>query len=204
MSAKTQIKICGITNFEDVERLIHYPVDYLGFIVTTREISSKVSVEQATEFMSHVPAHIQKVLGVGEFPITQIIEMVRQTGADVVQLQRNGTLAEIAQLRQELPQVKVWKVLHTDALPSFEKIAQFEQAADAILLHTKPAEWKTAVEVARQLKKPFILAGSLDLENINTALKTFHPPIIDLIRGVETVPGKKDFKKVDQLLKVLS
>jgi phosphoribosylanthranilate isomerase len=53
------------------------------------------------------------------------------------------------------------------------------------------------------LIKPYILAGGLTLENIPKALILFKPYMIDLIRGVEDKPGKKNLNKINKLLKLI-
>lgn len=54
-----------------------------------------------------------------------------------------------------------------------------------------------------QATKPFVIAGGLNLHNVGRAIKEFRPFAVDLIRGVETVPGRKDLEQVKQLIDVV-
>ena len=140
------------------------------------------------------------MIGVGEYPVEKIIEICRKTGADVVQLQRIGGIADIAQIRKALPKLKIWKVFFTDREPDLDEIFKLEKVSDAIMIHSKEEQWPVGLKIAKQLQKPFVLAGGLDVGDIKRAIKAFNPWMVDLISGVETVPGKKDFRKVKEFI----
>lgn len=81
------------------------------------------------------------------------------------------------------------------------EILELEKVSDAILIHSKEDQWDRGLKIAKKLKKPFVLAGGLHVGNVRRAIKLFNPWMVDLISGVETVPGKKDFEKVDKFLR---
>ncbi len=60
---------------------------------------------------------------------------------------------------------------------------------DAAALHQ---HWERAARVRR----PVILAGSLDPGNVAEAIAVAHPWAVDTSRGVEAVPGVKDHDRV--------
>jgi len=57
-------------------------------------------------------------------------------------------------------------------------------------------------DIARKAKRygVVILAGGLRAENVAKAIRQGKPFAIDVCSGVETRPGKKDVKKVKQLM----
>jgi phosphoribosylanthranilate isomerase len=63
--------------------------------------------------------------------------------------------------------------------------------------------YRQLLDITHVLIKPYILAGGLTLENIPKALILFKPYMIDLIRGVEDKPGKKNLNKINKLLKLI-
>jgi phosphoribosylanthranilate isomerase len=79
-------------------------------------------------------------------------------------------------------------------------------AVEALLLDGPAAEryggaghvfdWKLAAAVRR----PIILAGGLDASNVKAAVELAHPWGVDACSRIESSPGKKDHKKMNDFL----
>ena len=52
-------------------------------------------------------------------------------------------------------------------------------------------------------KKPLILSGGLNEENITKALQTVAPAALDINSGVESEPGKKDHAKLTRIFDII-
>ncbi|MCL2159490.1 MAG: phosphoribosylanthranilate isomerase, partial [Oscillospiraceae bacterium] len=55
-------------------------------------------------------------------------------------------------------------------------------------------------ELIGEAKKPFFLAGGLNIENIEVAIKKTNPFAVDISSGVET-NGLKDEKKIMSIIR---
>ena len=203
MQSKTRIKICGITNENDALKLLRYDIFALGLIITTKEIPSRIDLNLATKIIKNLPSHILSVVGVANLSPEEIISICQKTEADAVQIQKGGTISDILKIKRKMPELKIWKVIFTDTEPNFDEIVYLEKISDVIIIHSKEEEWPTGLKIAKVLTKPFIIAGGLDLHNIRRAVEEFRPFAVDLIRGVETVPGEKDFDKVKELINII-
>jgi phosphoribosylanthranilate isomerase len=203
MQDKTRIKICGITNENDALKLSKYDIFALGFIITQKEIPSRIDLNLAVTIIKKLPSHILSVVGVANLSPEEIISICQKTEANAVQIQKGGTMSDILKIKGKMPELKIWKVVSIDAEPNFDEIADFERISDVILIHSKENEWQKGLRIVRVLTKPFIVAGGLDLHNVKRAIEEFRPFAIDLIRGVETVSGKKDFDKVEELINIV-
>ena len=200
-----RVKICGLTNENDALELSKYDVSAFGFIVPEKKsLPSSIDTNLASEIISKLPSHILTVVGIAiDYPSPEeIIDICKKTNAEVVQIQVGGTLSGIRRIREKMPYLKIWKVFFTNVKPNLDKIANFEKVTDSILIHSREEEWKIGLRIKQVLKKPFILAGGLNLNNVKKAIKKFNPFYIDLIRGTETTPGKKDFNKVEKLIRL--
>jgi len=175
----------------------------LGFIITTKEIPSRIDLNLATKIIKNLPSHILSVVGVANLSPEEIISICQKTEADAVQIQKGGTISDILKIKRKMPELKIWKVIFTDTEPNFDEIVYLEKISDVIIIHSKEEEWPTGLKIAKVLTKPFIIAGGLDLHNIRRAVEEFRPFAVDLIRGVETVPGEKDFDKVKELINII-
>jgi phosphoribosylanthranilate isomerase len=193
------IKICGITNVEDAQRVVDLGANALGFVFVPSS-PRNVGLEIAASIISHLPSTITKVgVFVNEQPsvITSIIE---QTG--ITCLQFHGDEAPEALHGYRLP---VWKAFRVSS--TFDVAVVGSYSADAYLLDTfssksyggtgKTFDWRIAAQ-AKQYGK-IILSGGLNPQNVADAVRTVQPFGIDVNSGVEASPGKKDAAKLKKL-----
>lgn len=108
-----KIKVCGITNRKDARRLVDLDVDALGFIVTEKRIPSKINLDLASKIIKKMPANVLSVVGVGIYPVNEIVDICRKSNAGCVQLQYGGSLSDIKKIRRSLPYLKIWKTIFT-------------------------------------------------------------------------------------------
>ncbi len=81
--------------------------------------------------------------------------------------------------------------------------ASLEQHGEHLLLDSKSAghggsgvsfDW--SLLSGTQFKKPWFLAGGLNIDNIADALNQTHAPMVDVSSGIETAPGQKSLEKI--------
>lgn len=211
----TKIKICGITNEEDAQKLSSYPIDALGFIVTRKKFAWRIAAAKAAKIITNLPPFITSVVGFGYLNVDEIVKLWQGTKADVLQIQYGLNSAELRQLKKRLPWVALIKAIHinkkADCNLAIEEAKKFASCSDALLFDSKrEGSDLTTREYFLTVKKavesspiPVILAGGLTIDNVEEGIKIVCPYAVDLIRGVETIPGKKDFAKVEKFIKAV-
>jgi phosphoribosylanthranilate isomerase len=66
----------------------------------------------------------------------------------------------------------------------------------------KVHDWELSKRVRQKVHpKPLILAGGLNPENVQDAVRVVKPYAVDVSSGVESQPGIKDSKKVFEFIK---
>jgi phosphoribosylanthranilate isomerase len=65
----------------------------------------------------------------------------------------------------------------------------------------RKSNWELACRIKN--KKPLILSGGLNEENIAEALQTVAPAALDINSGVESEPGKKDHAKLARIFEII-
>jgi len=198
-----KIKICGVKFIEDVKFLNSMPLDYIGFIMYPK------SPRFAGNLLKELLLSVEKAKKVVVFvnPEYEDIKYVLDSGTDFIQLHGNET----PEFGKKIGFERVIKAFRVGDSLDF-KILKPWRKCYAILLDTyikgipggtgKVFNWDIAKNAVNLGYRVF-LAGGLKPENVLEAVKTVNPFAIDIAGGVESLPGKKDFKKVEELFKKL-
>jgi phosphoribosylanthranilate isomerase len=205
------IKICANTNLEDARLAAELGADAVGFVLAPS--ARRVTAAQVAEIAMHLPASVERV---GVFPALAadaIVQMVDESGLNVVQLHDGVDLALLRELREVFDgRVKLIQTLHwvVDADGAAEDVERQLRAiaatglVDRVLIDSKVGavnggsgvsfDWDAAratlAEAANGLK--VIVAGGLRQENVAEAIAQLKPWGVDVASGVEAVPGKKN------------
>ena len=183
----TKVKICGLSTKGAVETAVSAGSDYIGFVFAPSK--RQVTLDQATELAKLIPSHIQKV-GIFVSPSqSELLEAIDKVGLDLVQI--HGQVAD--DLFDDLPCASIQAVQvdgnghvpnsQADYLLFDAPVAGSGQTFDWGLLDTT------------DLSQPFFIAGGLNEDNVEEAIRHFTPYALDVSSGVET-NGQKDHEKI--------
>jgi phosphoribosylanthranilate isomerase len=200
----TEVKICGITNTEDGLCAAACGAAALGFIFYPPSPRC-IKPEDAKKIISVLPDKVIKVgVFVNEKPeeIKRTIEYCR---LDMIQLHGD----ESPEYCLQFPSSTIIKAVELRNDGDVSRALNYN--VSAILVDSrqaglyggtgKKANWDLACRVKD--KKPLILSGGLNTENIAEALKTVLPAALDINSGVESEPGKKDHKKLAKIFSII-
>lgn len=198
-----KIKICGITRIEDIFFIEKYPVDYLGFILYPP--SPRFVGGNLKNLLSHVKRAMRVVVMVN--PSYEEAKKVLDQGADFIQLHGDENL----ELGRKLGLDRIIKAFRVKDFINFEQLTLWK-GAHAILLDTfkkgipggtgQTFNWELATDVVKKGFKIF-LAGGLNPENLEEAIRKVRPYGIDISSGVEKSPGIKDPEKIEKIFQIL-
>ncbi len=190
------LKICGITNAEDAAAAIESGANAIGFNFYPRS-PRYIEPERAAAIPSP-----PEVLRVGVFVNAgrERVEAIGQVAAlDIAQLHGDEAAAEYP---SGMP---VWKAARVAA--GFDFAPYQDCPAEALVLDGpaeglyggagKTFDWK----VAAGAPKPVILAGGLDGSNVGEAIAAARPWGVDACSRIESAPGKKDHRKMNEFLR---
>lgn len=195
-----KVKICGITDMETAKRVCEYGTDALGFVFA--ESKRKINPELAKEIIQELPANVLKV-GVFVNESVEVIQKIAdECGLTHVQLHGDEDNYQIRKLN--IPSIKALGVTSEEDM----KNAQTYEV-DYILFDSpkekfhggngKKFSWELLGHMPKELRSKTILAGGLNISNIEEAIRTIQPYMVDVSSGVET-EGKKDLKKIKQFI----
>lgn len=201
MPMECKIKICGLQSLEDIEIINKYQeIAYGGFIFA--ESKRKITVEKAAELKKAMRSDIKAVGVFVDMTIEKINEIAEAVGLDIIQLHSHETLEDCKNANRP-----VWKMISVKDEKSVEQEKDFP-TAQGILFDTylkgmtggtgEKFNWNFVLGMPE--KRFTILAGGLTPENIQNAMITVKPQVIDVNSGVET-EGRKDAAKIEDLIR---
>lgn len=212
---RTKIKICGNTHERDALRLAQLPVDAIGFIFTERDFLSKIAASLAARIVPELPPFVTSVLGMSleGYSLNKVISMCKAIKPGALQIQYGGSKDDINTIKSRLPWIKIIKTVNVFGEEAVREIKQFFDVTDMVLIDNKGGEKSERLAFEEYLKisqkivqlspKPVMFGGGLNSQNVEKAIRTVQPYAVDLISGVETIPGRKDFIKVKEFIKTV-
>lgn len=213
----TWVKICGTTNLRDAEMSVAAGADALGFIFAPSP--RQVSMAQAAEIVAALPNEIEKIGAFVNQTPASVAEVAERVGLTGVQLHGDEPVELLPHFRQMLGKRKLIKTLQVAQLverdSGKQRLREYlntEGCVDAILLDSgspkqrggtgAPFPWEEAAPVAAAIQAalPLIIAGGLNADNVEAALRRFNPWGVDVVSGVEAEPGVKDEEKLQSFV----
>ena len=188
----TKIKLCGISRLCDIEGVNELKPEYVGFVFAQKS-KRYVSPELAAQLKSRLSKDIQAVGVFVNEPVEQVARLLLEHTVDIAQLHGNEDEDYIERLRglTDKPIIQAFRVEQEGDLLHIES-----SSADYVLLDSgagsgETFEWK----LVQNIKRPFFLAGGLDVSNVSDAVCKIHPFAVDVSSGIET-DGQKDKEKM--------
>ena len=196
---QTKVKICGMTDAATIQTAIDHKVDYLGFVFYQKS-PRNLTPKQATLLTKNIPNHINKVAVIVN-ETDQFIEYIKND-FDTFQLPGDEDLNRVKELKKKYNK-KIIKAIKVTDENSAKKFQQFEDEVDMFLFDS-PAMEKSAKfnwQILQNLKitKPYLIAGSINIDNVEEVLK-YNSYGIDVSGGVEKNRGVKCGDKIIKFL----
>ncbi|HAK45847.1 MAG TPA: bifunctional indole-3-glycerol phosphate synthase/phosphoribosylanthranilate isomerase [Spirochaeta sp.] len=196
------VKICGITNHEDLRKVISLGADAAGFILA--ESPRKVSptfIESCRDF---------DILKVGVVvllegqPLPDEIAALLSSGAlDAVQFHGN-------ELPSQYLQYPGYKAVRIKTAEDAEAAGRLPGPVVLIDAFSEAAYGGTGKQISPKLvqivagQQTLWLAGGIKPENVCRLVSRYRPELIDISSGVELSPGKKDHDRLTELFSEIS
>ena len=199
-----RVKICGMTQREDVEQAIGLGADALGVIFYEKS-ARYVNVEQAKALLKNIPPFVDVVAVFVNPEVDFVRRLIDELPLSLLQFHGD----EDPEFCQQFKKPYIKAIHPQDEHQILKSMQEFEQA-QALLLDTPSDtlwggsglsfDWNI---IPQDAPKPFILAGGLNEFNLPDAIKTCSPYAIDVCSGVEALPGVKDHVKMSRFMKAL-
>ena len=188
----TKIKLCGLSRPGDIEAANELRPEYVGFVFAQKS-RRYITQEEAEKLKKLLHPEI-KAVGVFVNEKAENVAWLLNSGViDIAQLHGSEDAEYIRQLRSlsDKPLIRACRIRTPEDLAEAE-----QNPADAVLLDSGAGTGKTFDwSLIRNIGRPYFLAGGLDPENVEAAIKMLKPYAVDVSSGIES-DGMKDQKKM--------
>ena len=205
-----RVKVCGMTELDQVKQLDAMGVDFAGFIFYPK--SPRYVIRHLTgEQVKKARLRLGKV-GVFVNPAyDEVMKQVDSFGLDMVQLHGDETPRFCEQLANYITVIKVFRLSEND--PIEWMIRPYQDYCDMFLFDTegvgyggtgKKFNWDTLKPA--HIDKLFFLSGGIEPGDVEKLREFEKEPVarklfsIDINSKFETSPGVKDLKKIRAML----
>jgi len=195
------LKVCGITQFKQLQQLEALNVDYAGLIFykeSPRYMGDKLSGKE----IKNADFDLKKV-GVFVNPsYSDLLDAIDDYGLDIVQLHGNETPEMCQDLSEDVEVIKAFRI--EDSSADIDKIVEpYDAVCDYYLFDTaglkesfggtgKQFDWSILKKA--KIEKPLFLSGGIGPDDAAKVKAFKHPDFfaIDVNSKFETEPGVKD------------
>jgi phosphoribosylanthranilate isomerase len=202
-----KVKICGVRTPEDARKCVDAGADALGMLLAPSP--RRITVSQAREIAEALPPTVRPVIVMVPSTAAEAITAARAIRPGAIQLQGDEPPEMVAEIKKALPGTCVVKAVHVGEGREMEKALAYEKVADAILLDTMSPnrggsgtthDWAISKKIVASVRKPVILAGGLNPENVADAIRAVRPYAVDVASGVEGEGRVKDAALVEAFI----
>ncbi|MBC8207849.1 MAG: phosphoribosylanthranilate isomerase [Desulfobulbaceae bacterium] len=203
MIKRTRIKMCGVTNIEDALEGVRAGVDALGFIFVEQS-ARNIAPELVKDIIAELPPFVDCVGVFVDREREEVEEIVEYCGLSYAQLHGCEDPKYCERLARFSSPCQVVKAFRVEPQSKATDFIPYESSVRGYLLDTyskgmpggtgKTFDWSIVERL--QLKRPLILAGGLDPDNVTAAILALRPFGVDVNSGIEIEPGVKDYAKL--------
>jgi len=210
-----RVKICGITNQKDALAAIAMGADSLGFHVELEGSKCPIGAATASSIIAKLPPYVSSVIVTTETDPKSIIRLAKATWANTFQLHGDVTADTVRAVKAVMPYLKIYAVVHVFGADAIDDAKKFEDAADAVILDSKDVatgarggtgkthDWNISKRVVEALTLPVILAGGLNPENVEEAIRIVKPYAVDVESGISNPDCTKDLEKMKLFIQLV-
>lgn len=209
-----KVKICANTSIEEAQMCIDAGADIIGILVGQEHASNDfVDKYKAKEICEYVNKRCDVSLVTHLTNADDIIHLTEYIGNNVIQLHSDIEETEVEKIKNKLPNVELVRLIHVASdgtiCTDYKKMKYADYyLLDSFNLKTNQVggtglthDWNKSGELIKLLDKPTFLAGGLNPNNVELAIKTAQPYGVDVNSGCKNEYGKKDREKVRLFVK---
>ena len=202
-----EIKVCGINDKKSMNTALKYKVNYIGFVFYPNS-PRNISINQSRELLQ-LRNKTTKIVALTVNPNDDFLfEIKNEIKPDYIQLHGNENPNRCRYIKKNLNIPIIKGINVKNKLNLVQLTTDYEDICDILLLDApsedlpggngKKFDWDILKDF--KSKKKWMLAGGLNIENIEKAIEITKAPAIDISSGLEIIKGVKDPKLIENFI----
>ncbi len=207
------IKICGLTSENAVERAVARGASHIGFIFFAKS-PRNISPDLAGELADRVRGRVKIVAVTVDADDEEMDDIVSMLRPDILQLHGHESPERVLHLKAlyGLPVMKAFSVRDAADL---DHVPPYIGVADRFLFDAKAPkgselpggngvsfDWSLMASLDESVD--YMLSGGLNKDNVVAALASTRASGVDMSSGVESAPGVKDLGMIDAVFDAIA
>jgi phosphoribosylanthranilate isomerase len=203
---KPDVKICGLTTAEAIDRSVARGASHIGFIFFEKS-PRNIAPDVAGDLADRVRGRVKVVAVTVDADDEELDDIVSLLRPDILQLHGHESPERILHIKAlyGLPVMKAFSVREAADL---DRVDAYIGVADRLLFDAKAPkgselpggngvsfDWTLMASLDESVD--YMLSGGLNRDNVATALASTRATGIDISSGVESAPGIKDLAMID-------
>jgi len=197
---KTKVKICGIRDSLTALEAEKYGADAIGLVFCKRS-KRCITIDEAKIIINALKPFISIVALFSNDDKNYIESIIDNIKVNLIQF--HGDESDNDCIKYDVPYIKGISVSNSglknldNKYPNAEAFVVDSHNNDGIGGTGKTFDWSSTVF---KTIKPIIIAGGLNCDNVEEAIKVFSPYGVDVSSGVESQDGLKDVKLIKKFI----
>jgi phosphoribosylanthranilate isomerase len=204
---RLDIKICGLKTPDAVDHAVALGATHVGFIFFGKS-PRYIEPADAGRLADRVRGRAKIVSVSVDSDNDELDEITAMLRPDILQLHGKESPDRVLTIKA-VTGLPVWKALSISDASDLERIDDYDGIANRFLFDAKPPknselpggngvtfDWTLLKGLSERVD--YMLSGGLNKDNIGEALRIARPTGIDTSSGVESSPGVKDLKMMDE------
>lgn len=206
-------KVCCINSIEEAELAIQQGASALGLVSEMPSGPGVIPETLIKQIARCIPPAVTSVLLSSLTIAEDIIAQHHRCQTNAIQICDRVDHDVYPKLKQAMPGIDIIQVIHVRDESSVDEACRISPLVNALLLDSgnqnlaiktlggtgQTHDWSLSQQIVRQTQTPVFLAGGLNADNVQQAIKTVRPYGIDLCSSLRT--GQKlDAQKVKQFM----
>ena len=202
-----EIKVCGINDEMSMNTALKCKVDYVGLVFfpnSPRNISINLSRK-----LLKLRNKTTKIVALTVDPNDDFLKEIKKIiNPDYIQLHGNENSRRCLEIKHKINIPLIKGINVRNEIDLVRKNREFEDICDILLLdgpsedlpggNGKKFDWNILKDF--KSKKKWMLAGGLNIDNIENAIDITKAPAIDISSGLEIRKGQKDPKLIEDFV----
>ena len=200
---RLQVKICGVTNVEDARACADLGADMIGLNFYPQSLRY-IRPRHARKIIEAIPRGVRAVGVFVDPTASEVRSIAKSVGLEYVQLHGNVPPETCRELASEF---RVIRAFSTDGQFKPEDVRSFPECDVIVDAHHAELRGGTGLTCDWSLARAtflfarfLILSGGLNAQNVGHAITTVGPHAVDVCTGVETAPGVKDHRAIEEFI----